>query len=140
MDILAILELFGLPVAMLVGFGYYIWKQNQWIQNDLTKDLHVKFNNIYDTVDKDLRMILIKLIDQQKLMQLQLTGLQKGHETMERITLEIIGKLMDKDSGNGFKLKLLKLLLNLTFKYNKTEGREKWLETTIDDVTYLLNN
>ena len=38
------------------------------------------------------------------------------------------------------KLKLLKLLLNLTFKYNKTEGREKWLETTIDDVTYLLNN
>ena len=38
------------------------------------------------------------------------------------------------------KIKLLKLLLNSTFKYNKTECRDKWLETTIDDVTYLLNN
>jgi hypothetical protein len=38
------------------------------------------------------------------------------------------------------KIKLLKLLLNNIFQYNKTECREKWLETTIDDVTYLLNN
>ena len=38
------------------------------------------------------------------------------------------------------KIKLLKLLLNSTFKYNKTECREKFLETTIDDLTYLLNN
>jgi len=38
------------------------------------------------------------------------------------------------------KIKLLKLLLNSTFKYNKTECRDKWLETTIDDITYLLNN
>jgi len=38
------------------------------------------------------------------------------------------------------KIKLLKLLLNNIFQYNKTECRDKWLETTIDDVTYLLNN
>ena len=38
------------------------------------------------------------------------------------------------------KIKLLKLLINSTFKYNKSECREKWLETTIDDLTYLLNN
>jgi len=38
------------------------------------------------------------------------------------------------------KIKLLKLLLNNIFKYNKTECREKWLETTVDDLTYLLNN
>ena len=38
------------------------------------------------------------------------------------------------------KIKLLKLLLNNIFKYNKTESREKFLETTIDDLTYLLNN
>ena len=37
-------------------------------------------------------------------------------------------------------LKLLKLLINSTFKYNKSECREKWLETTLDDITYLLNN
>ena len=38
------------------------------------------------------------------------------------------------------KIKLLKLLLNSTFKYNKKDCREKWLETTIDDLTYLLRN
>ena len=36
------------------------------------------------------------------------------------------------------KIKLLKLLLNNIFKYNKKDCREKWLETTIDDLTYLL--
>ena len=38
------------------------------------------------------------------------------------------------------KIKLLKLLLNNIFKYNQNECREKFLETTIDDVTYLLKN
>ena len=38
------------------------------------------------------------------------------------------------------KIKLLKLLLNNIFKYDESEGREKWLETTIDDITYLLKN
>ena len=36
------------------------------------------------------------------------------------------------------KIKLLKLLLNNIFKYNKQDCREKFLETTIDDLTYLL--
>ena len=38
------------------------------------------------------------------------------------------------------KIKFLKLLLNNIFKYNKKDCREKYLETTIDDLTYLLNN
>ena len=38
------------------------------------------------------------------------------------------------------KIKLLKLLLNNIFKYAESECRDKWFETTIDDVTYLLNN
>ena len=40
---------------------------------------------------------------------------------------------------NTIKIKLLQLLLNNIFKYNNTECKEKWLETTLDDVTYLLN-
>jgi hypothetical protein len=36
------------------------------------------------------------------------------------------------------KIKLLKLLLNNIFKYNQNECREKFLETTIDDLTYLI--
>jgi len=38
------------------------------------------------------------------------------------------------------KIKLLKVLLNNIFKYNQNECREKWLETTVDDLTYLLKN
>ena len=37
------------------------------------------------------------------------------------------------------KIKLLKLLLNNIFKYNKGECREKYLETTIDDLYFLIN-
>ena len=36
------------------------------------------------------------------------------------------------------KLKLIKLLINSTFKYNKSECREKWMETTIDDIKFLI--
>ena len=38
------------------------------------------------------------------------------------------------------KIKLLELLLKNIFKYNNNECREKYLETTLDDITYLLNN
>jgi hypothetical protein len=38
------------------------------------------------------------------------------------------------------KIKLLKVLLNNIFKYNQNECQEKWLETTVDDLTYLLKN
>ena len=36
------------------------------------------------------------------------------------------------------KLKLLKLLLNNIFKYNNNECRDKWMETTIDDIKFLI--
>ena len=36
------------------------------------------------------------------------------------------------------KIKLLKLLLNNIFKYDESECREKWLETTIDDIKFLI--
>ena len=38
----------------------------------------------------------------------------------------------------SIKIKLLELLLNNIYKYNNNECREKFLETTIDDLTYLL--
>ena len=83
MDILQIIETFGLPVAGVIGLAFYISKkdkeaakQQEWIQSDLTKDIHRKFNLTHDVVDKDLRMILIKLIDQQKIMQLDLKKIE----------------------------------------------------------------
>ena len=36
------------------------------------------------------------------------------------------------------KLKLFELLLNNIFKYDESECREKWMETTIDDIKFLM--
>ena len=93
MDPIAILEKFGVPIAFCLGLAWFIYKQNKYIQDDLTKDIHVKFNNIHSVVDKDLRFIIIKLIDQQKKMQIEMRGIKKQYETLS----EIITKL----SGNG---------------------------------------
>tara|TARA_Y100001938_G_C7987146_1_gene377514 strand:- start:63 stop:365 length:303 start_codon:yes stop_codon:yes gene_type:complete len=96
MDWLQILEKFGIPIAVAVAFGFFIWKQNKYIQDDLSKDLHQKFNR--------LEGILVKLIDQQKLMQLEQKGLERSYKTL----VEIIAKL----SGNGLKHKFLNMLNN----------------------------
>ena len=68
MDIFQILELYGIPVVVTIVFGYFIWKQNQWIQNDLVEEI--------ETNDRRLENITIKLIDQQKKAQLELRQLR----------------------------------------------------------------
>ena len=94
MDWLQILEQYGVPIAVAVAFGFFIWKQNKYIQDDLSKDMHQKFNR--------LEGILIKLIDQQKVMQIEQKGLEKSYKTL----VEIIAKL----SGNGLKHKFMNML------------------------------
>jgi len=94
MDILTILEQFGLPVAVAMAFGFFIWKQNRYIQDDLSKDMHKKFER--------LEGIIVTLIDQQKKMQIE----QKGIERTYRSLVEIIATL----SGNGLKDKFLRTL------------------------------
>ena len=76
-----------------IAFGFFIWKQNKYIQDDLSKDIHQKFNR--------LESILVKLIDQQKRMQLE----QKGLENSYRTLVEVIAKL----SGNGLREKFLRM-------------------------------
>ena len=39
---------------------------------------------------------------------------------------------------NNIKIKLLKLLLNNIYKYNNNDCREKWMETVMDDLYYLI--
>ena len=63
MDFLNILEQFGIPIAVAISFGFFIWKQNNWIQNELQKELRESFDR--------LEHIIIKLIDQQKQVQLE---------------------------------------------------------------------
>ena len=89
-----ILEQYGVPIAVAIAFGFFIWKQNKYIQDDLSKDIHQKFNR--------LEGILVKLIDQQKKMQIEQKGLERSYKTL----VEIIAKL----SGNGLKHKFMNML------------------------------
>mgnify|MGYP003141095565 FL=1 len=38
-----IIERVGVPVAMCMAFGFFIWKQNQFIQNELQKEMRESF-------------------------------------------------------------------------------------------------
>ena len=92
MDIFAILEQFGVPITMCVAFGYFIWKQNKWIQDDLKKDL--------DDANERFEKIVIGLINSQKQMQLDI----KDSKASYRAIVEILAAM----SGNGLKGKFLK--------------------------------
>ena len=92
MDFFAILEQFGVPITMCIAFGYFIWKQNKWIQDDLKKDL--------DDANERFEKIVIGLINSQKEMQLDI----KESRTSYRAIVEILASL----SGNGLKEKFLK--------------------------------
>jgi hypothetical protein len=100
MDIVSILETFGVPVAMSVAFGFFIWKQNNWIQNELQKELRESFERLEDIIDKDFRNIVIGLINAQKETQIKISEINKSY----RAIVEIMSML----SGNGLKDKFLK--------------------------------
>ena len=87
MNPIEIIEKFGIPVAVAMAFGFFIWKQNKYIQDDLTKDIHSKFNR--------LEGIIIKLIDQQKKIQIELRGIKAKYDALVTI---ITGLLKDKEN------------------------------------------
>ncbi len=93
MDWLMILEQYGIPVCVAIAFGFFIWKQNKYIQDDLSQDLKDKHDR--------LEGILVKLIDQQKKMQLEQKGIENSYKTL----VEVIAKL----SGNGLRDKFLRM-------------------------------
>ena len=85
MDIFAIIEKFGIPVAVSMAFGYFIWKQNKFIQDTLMDELEESF--------KRVEGIIIQLINQQKIMQIE----QKRIEKCFKSIVMIISKLMKKE-------------------------------------------
>jgi hypothetical protein len=84
MNPVEILEKFGIPVAVAIAFGYFIWKQNQYIQKDLSQDLKERFER--------LEGIIIKLIDQQKLMQIELGKITSRYNALVTIITKMIRK------------------------------------------------
>ena len=88
MNILEILETFGVPIAMCFAFGFFIWKQNRWIQEDLKKDL--------EDQSKRLEEIVIGLINAQKKLQTdfgkELARLEGSYRSLVNIIQKLIGK------------------------------------------------
>ena len=91
MNILNVIETFGVPVAMSIAFGLFIWKQNKWIQDELKDEMDESFDR--------LEGIIIKLIDQQKTVQLEFKEIRASY----RAIVEILASL----SGNGLKEKFM---------------------------------
>tara|TARA_R110002110_G_scaffold26982_2_gene98704 strand:+ start:2938 stop:3186 length:249 start_codon:yes stop_codon:yes gene_type:complete len=79
-----LLEKFGIPITVSVAFGYFIWKQNKYIQEDLAKDIHQKFNR--------LEAIIVKLIDQQKKIQLEVRTYKASYEALVKIITNMLKK------------------------------------------------
>ena len=92
MDFLIILEQYGTPIAVAVAFGFFIWKQNKFIQDELQTELRESFDRIEG--------IIVKLIDAQKTMQLE----QKDTKASYHAIVEILSSL----SGNGLKEKFVR--------------------------------
>jgi hypothetical protein len=86
MDVFQVLEQYGVPIAVAVAFGFFIWKQNKYIQDDLTKDIHQKFNR--------LEGIVIKLIDNSKKAEIGQKGLERSYKSL----VEIITKLYKENN------------------------------------------
>ena len=89
MDIFAIIEKFGIPVAVSMAFGYFIWKQNKFIQDELMEELDERF--------KRLEGITIKLIDQIKSTQLDFQALKGYVEGIEHILKKLFKKQYKDD-------------------------------------------
>ena len=93
MELFDALETFGVPITMCIAFGYFIWRQNKWIQDDLKKDM--------ETQAERLESIVIGLINAQKKLQTdfgkELARLEGSYRSMQSI--------IQKLSGNGLKKK-----------------------------------
>ena len=85
MDVQNLISELGVPVAVAIAMGYFIWRSQTYIQEDLSKDIASKFER--------LEGIIIALINQQKKMQIELRGIKAKYEAL----VDIILKLMKKD-------------------------------------------
>ena len=84
MDPIQFLEQFGIPLTVAAAFGYFIWKQNKFIQDELMEELDERF--------KRLEGITIKLIDQIKSTQLDFQALKGYVEGIEHILKKLFKK------------------------------------------------
>tara|TARA_Y100000401_G_scaffold33689_1_gene25063 strand:+ start:1407 stop:1691 length:285 start_codon:yes stop_codon:yes gene_type:complete len=77
MEMLQIIEQYGVPIAVAIAFGFFIWKQNKFIQDTLMQELDESFGR--------LEAIIIKLIDAQKVALMELKATKAMLDTMIKI-------------------------------------------------------
>ena len=93
MNWLDILEQYGIPLCVAIAFGFFIWKQNKFIQDELQKELRESFNRVEG--------IIVKLIYHQKKMQTDFGRELARIEGSQRANMTLMQKL----SGNGLRKK-----------------------------------
>ena len=47
---LSIIDQYGLPIAITIAFGYFIWKQQTWIQKELVDDLEQQLEGLKESL------------------------------------------------------------------------------------------
>tara|TARA_R110002020_G_scaffold10734_1_gene40825 strand:- start:1014 stop:1277 length:264 start_codon:yes stop_codon:yes gene_type:complete len=77
-----LLDQYGLPIAILIPVGYFLWKQQHWIQNELIEDLEERF--------KRLEGIIIKLIDNAKKNEIKQEGIEKSYKSLVQIITKLL--------------------------------------------------
>ena len=82
MDIQNLISELGVPVAVAIAMGYFIWRSQTYIQDELSKDIANKFER--------LEGIIIAMINQQKKMQIELRGIKAKYEALVDIVLKLM--------------------------------------------------
>ena len=79
-----IIERVGVPVAMCMAFGFFIWKQNQFIQNELQKEMRESFAR--------LEGIIIGLINALKKHTMDIKELKASYRSLVEIVQILFNK------------------------------------------------
>ena len=83
-QLIEIIERVGVPVAMCMAFGYFIWKQNQFIQNELQKEMRESFSR--------LEGIVIGLINALKKHTMDIKELKASYKAIVDIIQDLFNK------------------------------------------------
>ena len=82
---LNIIDQYGLPIAMLVGFGWYIIQRTKFLEETLTREMNEDFAR--------LEGIIVALISQIKLAQLKVEEVKGYIEGVE----DILSRLIERE-------------------------------------------
>ena len=82
MNPIELLDQYGLPIAILIPLGYFLWKQQHWIQEELIEELEERF--------KRLEGIIIKLIDNAKKNEIKQEGIEKSYKSLVQIITKLL--------------------------------------------------